>query len=67
MSKKRINIYLTQNTIDKADQVARELAYKTGKTLNRSNILGVSLWYLSKNLDQLDPEELESLLEEEKK
>ena len=64
MSKKRINIYLTQNTIEKADQLARELAYKTDKTLNRSNILEIALWYLSKNADQLDQEQLESILGE---
>lgn len=61
MSKKRINIYLTQNTIEKADQLARELAYKTGKSLNRSNILEIALWHLVKNIDHLDPK---TLLEE---
>lgn len=66
LSKKRINIYLTQNTIEKADQLARELAYKTGKSLNRSNILEIALWYLSKDVDQLDQKQLKSILEEEK-
>jgi hypothetical protein len=66
LSKKRINIYLTQNTIEKADQLARELSYKTNKTLNRSNVLEIALWYLSKSADQLDQKQLKSILEEEK-
>jgi hypothetical protein len=66
LSKKRINIYLTKNTIEKADRLARELSYKTNKTLNRSNVLEIALWYLSKSADQLDQKQLKSILEEEK-
>lgn len=66
MGKKRINIYLTKNTIEKADRLARELSYKTNKTLNRSNVLEIALWYLSKSADQLDQKQLKSILEEEK-
>lgn len=66
MKKKRINIYLTKNTIEKADRLARELSYKTNKTLNRSNVLEIALWYLSKSADQLDQKQLKSILEEEK-
>lgn len=66
MSKKRINIYLTQETIKEADRLARELAFKVDKTLNRSNILEIALWYLSKDVDQLDQKQLKSILEEEK-
>jgi hypothetical protein len=66
LGKKRINIYLTKNTIEKADRLARELSYKTNKTLNRSNVLEIALWYLSKSADQLDQKQLKSILEEEK-
>jgi archaellum biogenesis ATPase FlaH len=66
LSKKRINIYLTQETIKEADRLARELAFKVDKTLNRSNILEIALWYLSKDVDQLDQKQLKSILEEEK-
>lgn len=61
--KKRINIYLTQKSIQKADELARELSYKTRETLNRSNILEIALWHLVKNIDHLDPK---TLLEEGK-
>lgn len=55
LSKKRINIYLSQKTIDKADELARELSYKLGTDLNRSNIFEIAVWWLSKqDLEQVE-------------
>lgn len=47
----RINIYLDEETIKIADDLARKLSYELSTTLNRSNLIGIAIKALQQQSD----------------
>lgn len=64
--KKRINVYLYQKTINRADALARKLSYELGTEISRSNVLELAFELLRKqpNVKELITEAMVSLEQE---